>query len=479
MGFDKGAITTTNIEGCGDACSATAGCTVATFCGGTSCTMRGFGFPVSAWGIGPFCDAIWPLETKLPLPAAPAACEVETHGPYLGGAGWPTVSSGNGSVASPFDPNLPPKLPSLPGPPTGTSLPGRFISEFGVTSFSSFESMGPTLSSDHWGAHALPMYWRSWSQDNIVVSYFGPAAVNLSVVGDARVFARQLLLSQLAAALHLKVVIETMRASNNFGLLTWQLGEIFPTGGWGSLEYAHARAATSGQVLGGRWKPMHYFFEHCYGDVMVACGSEGQCYVRNDNPMNGIEARILLDFIHVHTGDSRPVSMAAAHTVSLPSGPAAISWFCASNGTGTLSRACVPWSQLLTAAGCAAAASDCILNASVVSTPNGDILASNPSLLAPPAALLPNLRSPQLAAWLVQPPPHTGPIKVSLTAAAPALFVTLSTLAQGRFSRNAFFAPRGLTQLLFLPVEGVADQSAILNATLSVQSIYANVEEKE
>ena len=25
-----------------------------------------------------------------------------------------------------------------------------------------------------------------------------------------------------------------MRASN-FGLLTWQLGEIFPTGGWGSL----------------------------------------------------------------------------------------------------------------------------------------------------------------------------------------------------------------------------------------------------
>ena len=476
MGFDKGAITTTNIEACGDACSATAGCTVATFCGGTTCTMRGFGFPVSAWGIGPFCDAVWPLQTKLPLPAAPAACEVETHGPYLGGAGWPTVSSGNGSVASPFDPNLPPKLPSFPGPPTGTSLPGRFISEFGVTSFSSFESMGPTLPSDHWGVHAPPMYWRNWNQDNIVLSYFGPVAVNLSVVGDARVFARQLLLSQLAAALHLKVVIETMRASNNFGLLTWQLGEIFPTGGWGSLEYAHARAGTSGQVLGGRWKPMHYFFEHCYGDVMVACGSEGQCYVRNDNPMTGIEARILLDFIGVRTGDVRPVST-AVHTASLPPGPAAISWFCASDDT--LSQACVPWSQLLTAAGCAATASDCFLNISVVSTSNGDMLASNPSLLASPAALLPNLRSPQLAARLVEPPPHTGPIKVSLTAAAPALFVTLSTLAQGRFSRNAFFAPRGITQLLFLPIEGVADQSAILNATLSVQSMYSYVEENE
>ena len=44
MGFDKGADHDHKHQACGDACSATAGCTVATFCGGTTCTMRGFGF---------------------------------------------------------------------------------------------------------------------------------------------------------------------------------------------------------------------------------------------------------------------------------------------------------------------------------------------------------------------------------------------------------------------------------------------------
>ena len=81
------------------------------------------------------------------------------------------------------------------------------------------------------------MFWRSYSADNIVNSYFGlDKAVNFSTVGDPIVFARQLLLSQLAAAL--VKAIETFRSQNNFGTLTWQLGEIFPCGGWGSLEYA-------------------------------------------------------------------------------------------------------------------------------------------------------------------------------------------------------------------------------------------------
>ncbi len=35
-----------------------------------------------------------------------------------------------------------------------------------------------------------------------------------------------------------------------------QLNEIWPTGGWGSIEYGNPNIA--GQVLGGRWKPLHY-----------------------------------------------------------------------------------------------------------------------------------------------------------------------------------------------------------------------------
>lgn len=38
-------------------------------------------------------------------------------------------------------------------------------------------------------------------------------------------------------ALNIKSNIETRRGNNEFGSLIWQLNEIWPTGGWGSLEY--------------------------------------------------------------------------------------------------------------------------------------------------------------------------------------------------------------------------------------------------
>ncbi len=35
----------------------------------------------------------------------------------------------------------------------------------------------------------------------------------------------------------MKSNIENRRSGNEFGTVIWQLGEIWPTGGWGSLEY--------------------------------------------------------------------------------------------------------------------------------------------------------------------------------------------------------------------------------------------------
>jgi hypothetical protein len=220
MGFDGGDAQVANASECSALCGSTAGCTVANLIG-ASCQMRGFGFPVSAWGVT-WCEAAWPPNAPMPLPLPPAPCQVETHGPYTGGSGWPAINSGGGKTAVPFDPNVPPTLP-VPGSQGtfGTTAPGLFTSEFGATSFSSFESMSATLSPSNWGAHGDTMYWRSYSQDNIIVSYFGTAAVNLSIVGDAATFARQLLLSQLASALLIKQEIESMRATNTFGLLLW------------------------------------------------------------------------------------------------------------------------------------------------------------------------------------------------------------------------------------------------------------------
>ena len=56
----------------------------------------------------------------------------------------------------------------------------------------------------------------------------------------------------------MKSNIEARRAQNQIGIIVWQLNEIWPTGGWGSVEYGTV-GHTKGQVIGGRWKPLHYW----------------------------------------------------------------------------------------------------------------------------------------------------------------------------------------------------------------------------
>ena len=37
--------------------------------------------------------------------------------------------------------------------------------------------------------------------------------------------------------------------------------------------------------MGGRWKPLHYWLKNtAFADVMVACGSDGNCFFKNDLP---------------------------------------------------------------------------------------------------------------------------------------------------------------------------------------------------
>ena len=65
---------------------------------------------------------------------------------------------------------------------------------------------------------------------------------------------RQLYLCMLGQALLAKLMIEQRRALNMMGLLLWQFNEIWPTGGFGSVEYGCQ--SCDGQVQGGRWKPL-------------------------------------------------------------------------------------------------------------------------------------------------------------------------------------------------------------------------------
>ncbi len=42
----------------------------------------------------------------------------------------------------------------------------------------------------------------------------------------------------MSQALESKGDVEVRRSQNHWGTITWQAGEIWPTGGWGSLEYS-------------------------------------------------------------------------------------------------------------------------------------------------------------------------------------------------------------------------------------------------
>ena len=85
---------------------------------------------------------------------------------------------------------------------------------------------------------------RNYPCDSIIDVYFGKS--NFDLVG-ADVFKKQLWQCMVGQALLIKSDIEARRATNQFGIIVWQLNEIWPTGGWGSIEYGTV-GHTKGQV---------------------------------------------------------------------------------------------------------------------------------------------------------------------------------------------------------------------------------------
>ena len=155
--------------------------------------------PAAGWESGVDALTSFPLPgvplVPKPCPFHPAKGEAclgphEVHGPYLVGDGfhtrrqpfaWPDDRL---SLFAPLTlPHFTPGSidPSVrvnqSGPcPVGVNETGWFVSEFGATSFSSYESHAPTLSHeqpDHRSLHAPPFVERSWPADSIIKSYFG------------------------------------------------------------------------------------------------------------------------------------------------------------------------------------------------------------------------------------------------------------------------------------------------------------------
>jgi hypothetical protein len=376
--------------------------------------------------------------------------------------------------------NLPPALaPPLAPEQQGTAACGRFTSEFGASVFSSFESMAPTLPPKNWnfwGGEAPcdcpgspwgrpciggnPMAQRNYPGDSFNVAFFGPSDFNTT--GEAH-FKKNLFLNMAAQALEKKGDIEVRRSQNHWGSITWQLNEIWPTGGWGSLEYGTV-GFTPGQVLGGRWKPLHYLMAaHLYRDVIAVCGDAGVCYVRNDGALAPFSGSVTLSLARFSTSETLPLK---AVPVALPRGAFALQYFCVGSGAPPTpaGAGCESVASVLSRTGCAAG--ECAL---VLAVDDGDgaQVDWNFQLLAPPAQLA--LPPANVTVALGPPRPEDGAVRVDVTADAFALYVFMSTLAQGRFEENFFPMARGDRSTWFIPFAGF--NGTELAATIRVEHV--------
>ena len=78
------------------------------------------------------------------------------------------------------------------------------------------------------------MFERNYACDRWIYSYF--RLIDLNETG-ADALQRQLYFCMFGQALYMKAQVEGWRSNNIWGLLTWQYNEVWPTGGWGSIEY--------------------------------------------------------------------------------------------------------------------------------------------------------------------------------------------------------------------------------------------------
>jgi len=388
--------------------------------------------PARGWTKGVHKLSAMPNGNALETPAKGRTIEV--HGPYQHGSGFP---SANGkSNLELFGSNIPLTLSKTD---IGPSFLNVFASEFGSSVMSSFESMSPTLKPEHWALHGgAPadnctagfdkvckgpnvMAQRNYPCDNIIFVYFGQKGQDLNATGEAE-FKKSLYQCMIGQALVVKQDIETRRSQNTFGIIVWQFNEIWPTGGWGSIEYGNPKFP--GQVIGGRWKPLqHWYKATIFADVMATCDAGGLCYIRNDAPFP-FNGRLVLQTTCF--SDSK-VNVLYNESVALSAGAGAAEWM-------TLDKVA------------AIDGSKYILEA-IVTDSHGTVQSSNVVPFATPEKMLLNKANVQVSTSQ----DDNGAFVAHVTTDAVAMYVTLTTLAHGRFEDNSFLLRPPGRAVKFIP----------------------------
>ena len=299
--------------------------------------------PSNGWVSG--VARLWAMPDGAPLQARDSGT-IEAHGPYIRGGGFPAV---NGvTTYEPVATDV-----RFDEAPVGLRHASTFISEFGAVAWASPESLASTLSPRYRslfggappdvcigdgfpnaceGGNMLAR--RNYPCANFVGSFFGRSAAYLrpgstppalvAYLNNTQHFASSLYLCGLASALLVKNLVEAHRSRNELGHLVWQLNEVWPTGGWGSLEY------------GGRWKPHHYWYaKSLFRDVAAACDRTGRCYVRNDRSHRPFTGTVIIDAVDVATAR---VARLVTRRIALAPGPAVVERFSAPLGAVDATR---------------------------------------------------------------------------------------------------------------------------------------------
>jgi beta-galactosidase/beta-glucuronidase len=410
--------------------------------------------PASGWtgGVNPLTS----IPNGKPLKTPTQGPRFEKHGPYTHGTGFPAV---NGATAEQHFASQVPVTYRAGRSTGGISLPSTFASEFGASVFSSFESMSPTLDPKHWGIHGgmapdncpyghdpnfctgnNPMAERNYPCDSIIDVYFGKS--DFDAVG-ADAFKKQLWQCMVGQALLIKQHIEVLRSENTLGIIVWQFNEIWPTGGWGSIEYGTV-GYTKGQVQGGRWKPLQYWYQTTiFTDVMATCGSlykpphSPVCYVNNDLPVP-FKGSVTITGIDFASGAEKKLKVMA---LDMPAGAGITQQFNLSssvNGTTTMLHA-------------------------VVTDASGKVVNDNYIPFTEPKNML--LPKGDVKFTISSAPNPDGSVDVTVVADKVAVYVTLTTTAQGRFSENAFVMTPGTRKLSFIPLPTGFDLAELAKTT--------------
>lgn len=202
-------------------------------------------------------------------------------------------------------------------------------------------------------------------------------------------------------------------------------------------------------MLGGRWKPLHYFLKNsAYADVTASCGAAQTttndagnittgamlCYLRNDlaQPFNGHVVVRVINFV------SGEVLNTTAGSAALAGGGGTTAFFCPLGSfrlENSQPSGCSTFIEFFNATNCGSTGGEhCVLEVGVYAVDGTTMAHSTMPLGNPEYMHLPKAK----LSLQVLTDPSDGTLTVQVSSSATALYVWLSTAAQGRFSDNAF-----------------------------------------